>query len=84
MDENEGGIKFLESLGIQAYILPDIIFGNLVVIATKDYVLNRRQIDAWFKFVRQTGKRSHFQARTLDLETSSRDSHFPVTGFFSE
>jgi hypothetical protein len=63
VNESEEEIKYLETLGVQAYILPDIIFGTLIVIATKDYALHHRKIDARFKVVRQIGKHSYFQVR---------------------
>lgn len=69
MPECERDIQTLETLGIQAYILPDMVFGVLVVMATEDYLLHHCYIDRWFKCVRQVGKQSHFQSRADDPET---------------
>lgn len=56
-------LPFLERLGIEAYILPDVIYGNLIMIETESYTRCQRQVDAWFTFVRQIGRHSYFRVR---------------------
>ena len=63
MSETEDVLTFLDHLGVDAYILPDSLYGNLIMIETNEYELHRRQIDAWFTITRQIGDHSYFRVR---------------------
>ncbi len=63
MNQTESVLPLLNHLGIQAYIQPDAIYGTLIMLDTQAYDEHRRQIDAWFTFVRQIGRHSYFQVR---------------------
>lgn len=63
MSDTADVIAFLEHLGVDAYVLSDSVYGNLIMIETKEYELHRRQIDAWFTFIREIGAHSYFRVR---------------------
>lgn len=63
MNEVQNMIPLLERIGIEAYVMPDAIYGKLVMINSETYERYQRQVDAWFTFVRQIGKNSYFRVR---------------------
>jgi hypothetical protein len=63
MTPTDASIPFLQQLGIEASLLPDVVYGTLITIRTQDYERRRNQIDAWFILVRHVGERSYFQVR---------------------
>ena len=71
MTESQSACEFLETLGVKSDILLDVLVGDLIVIRTQDYERRRRQIDAWFTFVRQIGDHSYFKIRMRGSGTSA-------------
>lgn len=63
MSEQEDVVSFLDHLGLEADVLHDDVSGKLFSIRTAAYEANRRQVDAWFTFVRQIGEHSFFKVR---------------------